>query len=170
VVHFPRHSKVINTDPVKRIDKMVTRILVAVDGSATGEKALREAIYLGSELNAEVHALYVAPSKNYPLTPPSPAFSRIDPTYDILTKIVDEETENIRNRITEIATEIGAEITIHVTSGDARNEIIRLAQQLGADLIVLGSVGRNRLDLLLLGSVSSYVVEHSPISTLVVRP
>jgi nucleotide-binding universal stress UspA family protein len=149
---------------------MVTRLLVAVDGSATGEKALREAISLGKELNADIHALYVAPSKNYPLTPPSPAFSRIDPTYDALAKIIDEETEHIQRRIKNIADEIGADVTIHIERGDARGEIINLAQQLGADLIVLGSVGRNRLDRLLLGSVSAYVVEHSPISTLVVRP
>jgi len=149
---------------------MVARLLVAVDGSATGDKALREAILLGKELNADIHALYVAPPKNYPLTPPSPAFSRIDPTYDVLTKIVDEESEHIQRRIKNIATEMGADITIHLQRGDARSEIISLAQQLGADLIVLGSVGRSMLDRILLGSVSSYVVEHSPISTLVVRP
>ncbi|MDG6257804.1 MAG: universal stress protein [Methanomicrobiaceae archaeon] len=149
---------------------MVARLLVAFDGSATGDNALREAILLGKELNADIHALYVAPSKNYPLTPPSPAFSRIDPTYDLLTKIIDEETEHIEQRMKNIAAEIGANITIHIQRGDARSEIIHLAQHLDVDIIVLGSVGRSRLDRLLLGSVSSYVVEHSPISTLIVRP
>ena len=149
---------------------MATRILVAVDGSATGEKALLEALTFSRALNAEIHALYVAPSNNYPLTPPSPAFSRLDPTYEVLGRIVDEEIGNIQSRMKEIAAGAGAELTIHITRGDARHEIISLAQRLGADLIVLGSVGRSRLDRLLLGSVSSYVVEHSPISTLVVRP
>lgn len=149
---------------------MVARILVAVDGSPTGEQALREAIHLGTALGAELHALYVAPPDNYPLTPPTPAFSRIDPTYDMLGKIVDEETRHIQQRIEDIAAETGGEIIIHVTRGDARSEIIRLAMHLGADLVVLGSVGRSRLDRLLLGSVSSYVVEHSPTSTLIVRP
>jgi nucleotide-binding universal stress UspA family protein len=169
-LHAQVHLKMIITNPVKRIDQMVARILIAVDGSVTAENALREAIHLGTKLNAELHALYVAPSENYPLTPPSPAFSRIDPTYDMLGKIVDEEIEHIQQRIGEIATETGGDITIHIQRGDPRNEIIHLAEQLGVDLVVLGSVGRSRLDRLLLGSVSSYVVEHSPISTLVVRP
>ncbi len=163
------HLKMIITDPVKRVDQMVARILVAVDGSDTAEKALREAIHLSKVLNAELHALYVAPSENYPLAPPSPAFSRIDPTYDMLGKIVDEETEHIQHWIGDIATETGGELTIHVQRGDPRNEIIHLAEHFDVDLVVLGSVGRSRLDRLLLGSVSSYVVEHSPISTLVVR-
>gem|GEM_PF-153697 len=166
----PGYFTIINTDPAQRVDSMVARLLVAMDGSATGEKAFRKALHLGKELNAELHALYVAPPKNYPLTPPTPAYSRIDPTYDALATIIDKETEHMQHRMESIAEEIGAEIRIHIQTGDARSEIIRLAQQLAADIIVLGSVGRSRLDRLLLGSVSSYVVEHSPISTLIVRP
>ncbi|MDD1670630.1 MAG: universal stress protein, partial [Methanomicrobiales archaeon] len=42
-------------------------------------------------------------------------------------------------------------------------------REIGADLVVLGSHGKSNLDRILLGSVSSFVVSHSPVSTLVVR-
>jgi nucleotide-binding universal stress UspA family protein len=53
--------------------------------------------------------------------------------------------------------------------GDAGSEIISLAEQEKCDLIVIGSHGKSRIDRLLSGSVSSFVVTHSKVTTMVVR-
>jgi nucleotide-binding universal stress UspA family protein len=63
----------------------------------------------------------------------------------------------------------GIGITTHLKQGHAGNEILKLAGDLGADLIVVGSHGKSNLDRILLGSVSSFVVGHSTVSTMVVR-
>jgi nucleotide-binding universal stress UspA family protein len=63
----------------------------------------------------------------------------------------------------------GVAITTHLKEGHAGNEIVKLAREVGADLIVLGSHGKSNLDRILLGSVSSFVVSHAPVSTMVVR-
>ncbi|NTV00254.1 MAG: universal stress protein, partial [Methanoregulaceae archaeon] len=48
--------------------------------------------------------------------------------------------------------------------------IISLADELGADLVVLGSVGMSRISRMLSGSVSTFVVTHSRVATLVIKP
>ncbi|HJK27436.1 MAG TPA: universal stress protein [Methanocorpusculum sp.] len=44
-----------------------------------------------------------------------------------------------------------------------------MSTKIGADLIVVGSLGKSKLDRLLLGSVSSYVVNYSKTNILIVR-
>jgi nucleotide-binding universal stress UspA family protein len=53
--------------------------------------------------------------------------------------------------------------------GHAGTEIIGLAEQEKADLIVAGSHGKSQTDKLLIGSVSTYITAHSPVTTMVVR-
>ena len=53
--------------------------------------------------------------------------------------------------------------------GHAGSEIVALADKEKCDLIVVGSHGKSNADKLLIGSVSSFVVAHSTIATLVVR-
>lgn len=61
------------------------------------------------------------------------------------------------------------EYTFHVKKGDPRHAIIDLAAEIGADLIVLGSTGKGFATRVIMGSVSSYISNHSPVSTLVIR-
>jgi len=53
--------------------------------------------------------------------------------------------------------------------GHAGTEIIALAESEKVDLIVAGSHGKSQTDRLLIGSVSSYITAHSPVTTMVVR-
>jgi len=57
----------------------------------------------------------------------------------------------------------------HLKEGHAGIEIISAAKDLNADLIVLGSHAKSDIEKILLGSVTTHVVRHSPVSTLVVR-
>jgi nucleotide-binding universal stress UspA family protein len=69
----------------------------------------------------------------------------------------------------EKADEAGIAFKTHISQGHAGNEILKAAETEGADLIILGSHGKSEVDRFLLGSVTTYVVRHSSISTLVVR-
>jgi nucleotide-binding universal stress UspA family protein len=59
---------------------------------------------------------------------------------------------------------------VEIVTGDPAEEILRLAKIHHADLIVLGSRGLTGMKRILLGSVSSQIVEDAPCSVLVVKP
>ena len=62
-----------------------------------------------------------------------------------------------------------AAISTDVLFGSPESRIVETAESMRADLIIVGSHGYSRWERLLLGSVSSSVVQHAPCSVLVVR-
>jgi nucleotide-binding universal stress UspA family protein len=67
------------------------------------------------------------------------------------------------------ATDRGIAVFTHLKQGHAGTEIIALAEQEKTDLIMVGSHGKSNTDRLLIGSVSTFVVTHSTVATMVVR-
>ena len=63
----------------------------------------------------------------------------------------------------------GVDVSGDVLFGSPDSRIVETAEDIGADLIVLGSHGYRRWERILLGSVSSSVVNHAHCSVLVVR-
>ena len=53
--------------------------------------------------------------------------------------------------------------------GDVREEILKVASEEKVDIIALGSRGHGTVGSLLLGSVSTYVVQHASCSVMVIR-
>ncbi|NLM29878.1 MAG: universal stress protein [Methanomicrobiales archaeon] len=147
---------------------MFKTVLVAVDGSEIGHRALEEALDLASAMQASAHAVHVVQTGVYPtmilnnLEPPDIAQQAV---LDSLEREADEILADTERR----AAATGLTITPHKRRGHPGAEIIALAQELGADLTVVGSHGRGRLDRFFLGSVSSYVVDHAISTVMVVR-
>jgi universal stress protein E len=84
------------------------------------------------------------------------------------------ETKSARRSLaTEIITNalgrLGAPGQVIIADDDALAETLRLAQALPAALIVVGTHGRSGLSRVVLGSISSRVIEHAPCSVLVAR-
>jgi len=63
----------------------------------------------------------------------------------------------------------GVTVQLQLKHGIPGQTICHLAKTWGADLIVLGRRGHSRLEELLLGSVSNYVLHHAPCSVLAVQ-
>ncbi len=63
----------------------------------------------------------------------------------------------------------GIKVESRVLQGDPRETLVEEAKRDHVDLLVVGSHGRTGLDKLLMGSVASHVVTHSPCSVLVVK-
>jgi nucleotide-binding universal stress UspA family protein len=63
----------------------------------------------------------------------------------------------------------GFKANAKVVTGDARFALVDAAKSEHADLLVVGSHGRTGFSKLMLGSVASHVVTHSPCSVLVVK-
>ncbi len=58
---------------------------------------------------------------------------------------------------------------MHLVEGDPRTAMIDAVQQFEASTIVVGSTGKGRIARVFLGSVSSYLAQHSPVPVIVVK-
>jgi len=141
---------------------MYNTILVAVDGSAISEKAFEAAIEQARAWKSSLHAVYVVETG---LFTDIPADSKLEIMYSLL----EQEGTTALDKVKEIAQKKNTEVTTYFEQGHAGDTIISKAEDVGADLIVMGSHGKSNIDRILIGSVSSFVVEHSKVSVLVVR-
>ncbi|HXW98371.1 MAG TPA: universal stress protein [Methanomicrobiales archaeon] len=141
---------------------MFQSILAAIDGSKKSEAALDAAIGEAKLHGAALHIVYVIETGLFTSLP-------MDNTWEVIYGLLENQGKEAQLAAAKRAESQGVGITTHLKEGHAGNEILRLADEIGADLIVVGSHGKSNLDRILLGSVSSFVVGHARVSTLVVR-
>jgi nucleotide-binding universal stress UspA family protein len=137
-------------------------ILVAIDGSDVSKMAFEAAVEQALAWKADLHAVYVVESG---LFSDIPADSKLEIMYSLL----EQEGTAALDNVSEIAKKKNIQLKTHFEQGHAGNTILATAQKINADLLVMGSHGKSNIDRILIGSVSSFVVEHSPVSVLVVR-
>ena len=141
---------------------MFGKILVAIDGSKTSQKAFETALEMAGTWGAEVHVVYVIETGLFSSIP-------MDNTWEVIYGMLKAEGEQALGDAKKEAVKRGVTAETYLREGHAGNEILRIAQTVRADLVVVGSHGKTQIDRLLLGSVSSYVVKYSTITTMVVR-
>ena len=142
---------------------MFSEILVAVDGSKIGKRALEIALEEARLWKARVHVVYVVETGLFSSLP-------MDSTWEILYSMLEKEGQETISEAQKMAAEKGVRLETHIRQGHAGNEIVNASRELGADLVIVGSHGKSEVDRLLLGSVSSFVVGNSRVAVLVVRP
>lgn len=149
VVHHAPCSVLI----VKEPPRPVHRLVVAVDGSAASEKAVR---FVLQDLlpewqlrNTEIVLVHAMPLLKYPE--------------------VKEAGNRLFKRYADRLTKAGFTVTQAPRLGRPAEEIIAVAKQKQADLIVMGAKGLGAVGRFILGSVSTSVAQNSPCSVLVVR-
>ena len=137
-------------------------ILIAVDGSAPSDSALRTGLEIAEAEHAAVVLVHVAPSTD--LLPVSlfgtTASVEHDPTADDVAALT---------AAAGIADAHGVHATTRLLSGDVADEIVACADSIRADLIVIGSRGLGALGRMILGSVSRAVLHETRVPVLVVR-
>jgi nucleotide-binding universal stress UspA family protein len=141
---------------------MFTRIVAAIDGSPVSKKALEYAIDEAKAWNSDLHAVYVIETGMLSSIP-------MDNTLEVIYALLENKGKETLEYARNVAATAGVTITTHMKQGHAGNEILGVAESENADLIVLGSHGKTEIDRFLLGSVTTYVVRHSNITTMVVR-
>jgi nucleotide-binding universal stress UspA family protein len=139
-----------------------TNILIAIDGSDASQRALVRAVDEAKIWNAKLHVLYVVETGLFSSLPS-------DNTVEIMYRVLEKEGTTVLERAKIYAADKGITVTTHIKQGHAGSEVIALADQENADLIVVGSHGKSQADRLLIGSVSTFVVSHSKVTTMVVR-
>jgi len=142
-------------------------ILVALDGSDVSRRSLVEAVDQAGIWNAKLQAVYITSTALLNSLSTDPTF-RVDNTFE-MERILQKEGEEVLESAKKYCAEKGVAIITHMKYGDPGIEIISLAEQEKCDVIVVASHDKSDLDRLLLGSVSSFVVTHNKVMTLVVR-
>jgi nucleotide-binding universal stress UspA family protein len=139
-----------------------TNILISLDGSEASQRALSRAVDEARIWNAQLQAIYVVETGLFSSLPP-------DNSVEILYRVLEKEGKSVLEKAKKFGAENGVSIITHVKQGHAGSEIIALAEQEKCDLIIVGSHGKGNADRLLIGSVSTFVVTHSKVTTMVVR-
>jgi len=142
---------------------MYKRILLAYDGSESGQKALLDCKDMANLTQSEVYLIAVMP-------PPAAFIGGESGIYDpALEKEEEEQYKGILQDGLRRLSETGRSASGELVVGDAVDEITRYAKKVQADLIV---VGHKHLEGWAArwwrGSLSKTLIEHSPCSVLVV--
>jgi len=139
-----------------------TNILVAIDGSDASQRALVRAVEETKVWDARLHVIYVVETGLFSSLP-------ADNTVEIMYRVLEKEGNSVLEQAKKYAAENSVTAITHVKQGHAGSEVVSLAEKEKADLVMVGSHGKSQADRLLIGSVSTYVVTHSNVTTMVVR-
>lgn len=142
---------------------MFRNILVVVDGSPHAEHALAEAIDIATSSRARLTILTSIPRPPAWVNTPATAAA----CAPLATELERESNEILRNAVDRVPASVP--LTKILTHEPIRAALMHRIQTANDDLLVMGSRGRGALSASLLGSVSHYALNHSPIPVLVVH-
>jgi nucleotide-binding universal stress UspA family protein len=141
---------------------MFRNILVAIDGSPHADEALMDAIDLADSEHARL-TLFTA------IVPP-PAIACLVPGVPVaeLAEDAEAQAEAVLLRASA-SVPAGLCVTTVLTAQPVLRALLQQIEAGRHDLVVMGSRGRGALRSALLGSVSHYVLHHSPVPVLIVH-
>jgi nucleotide-binding universal stress UspA family protein len=139
-----------------------TNILVAIDGSDASQRAFIRAVEEAKVWNARLHVIYIVETGLFSSLP-------ADNTVEIMYRVLETEGNTVLEKAKKYAADNGVTIITHMKQGHAGSEVVTLAEKEKIDLIMVGSHGKSQADRLFIGSVSTYIVSHSKVTTMVVR-
>ena len=142
------------------------KILVAVDGSETANKALIRAKQIGRAFNSEITIIYVMEdvSSRY-------AINITDSqTYkDPLNVVFKKHAEEVLVDAMEEFKDYDNKVDTLIEHGNPAFKILDFSEKGNYDLIIMGSRGLGPFSRAVMGSVSNKVVHHAKMSVLIVK-
>ena len=139
---------------------MVSKVLVAMDGSEVAEQALRYALETHS--GADITVLTVVGEPSAMFGEATAIALAEDPQQSM-----EEYAQPVLDRAHEIATEYDVRISTEISTGHPARVILNRADAF--DTVVIGSHGGTLADRLLVGNVAEKVFRCSPVPVTVVR-
>jgi nucleotide-binding universal stress UspA family protein len=142
---------------------MFHNILVAIDGSPDADQALTQAIDLAESEHTRLMLFSAL------VTPPSVAYVGVSGalTASLIGDAKAEAETILRTAVQRVPDRVS--VSTVLSSEPVRQALIHQIVTGQHDLVVMGSRGRGAVRSVLLGSVSHYVLHHSPIPVLIVH-
>ncbi|MBW1645231.1 MAG: universal stress protein [Deltaproteobacteria bacterium] len=140
---------------------LIKKVLTLTDGSELSRCALRYAVEIARQFDAELYLLTVI--EKIP--------SYIDAV--ISREVMEKMEEALRDEVVNCSgycETAGLKCQGEIKYGIPHEEIIKYAREIDADIIVMATHGRSALAHVLLGSVAEKVVRHAPCPVLTVKP
>ena len=141
---------------------MFTNVLVPVDGSDNSYRALDAALLLSEKLGSSITVVNVM--EQVPIT-----HIESEKLLSELLEAYKKENQEILSKCSNIATEKGLSIKTLLLQGNPASVILDYGKKEKFDLVIMGSRGMGKFKQLILGSVSSKIVHHSPCAILLIR-
>lgn len=126
---------------------LIPRLVVAYDFSDPARRAFELAVFMGRQLEAEVHVVTVLDAKESDV----PSSGK---EIDDLRQLLELQT------LATVNTE-GLQIQCHAVTGHPADAIVKVAREIDAPLILCGTTGKGAVARTLLGSVSHELVHKS---------
>jgi nucleotide-binding universal stress UspA family protein len=142
---------------------MFHNILVCVDGSAHAERALTEAIDLADAERSRLTILTSVQRPPYWASTPSTAVG----IESLSGELEEEATATLRAAVDRVPPSIP--VTQILSRGPIREALMEHVRSGRHDLLVMGSRGRGALSASVLGSVSHFALNHSPVPVLIIH-
>jgi len=142
------------------------RILVPIDGSATADRGLHEAINLAAELKAKLRVLHVL--DNFPIEAEWASAKNFEEILDRLRR----ESDTLLAKARSAAQEAGVSVqTQRLEAGQLTTADVILGEAANAhcDLIVMGTHGRRGMNRVAMGSTAEAVARRSTVPLLMTR-
>jgi len=138
---------------------MISKLLVATDGSDTAWKAVKYAVGFAKQIGASITLLSVIDKSALIVQsiPVGMASNLIAPIDDYLQQAV----EGYTRKAEKLCKKNGIKVKKVIRSGHPVKEIIKEANRSKASIIVLGTHGKGMLESAVLGSITHGVIHNS---------
>jgi nucleotide-binding universal stress UspA family protein len=147
------------------IGLVIERILIATDGSNSGQEAIEYGLEIAEKHGAKVTFFHAMS----PIAWSAWSADSEQGTVRPFPFHLDADEQAMLAQASRHAAEHGIDSNVEIASGEPVAEIISHADAIDADLIIVGSRGRTEVVSSLLGSVSRGVLHEAPRPVLVVR-
>ncbi|MBL6750872.1 MAG: universal stress protein [Nevskia sp.] len=138
---------------------MISKILVAHDGSESADKAFAMALELAAKFSAQLYAASVVHL---------PELGEYIDT-EAMIRAGRDQYDKLGERLAAQATAAGQAVRFDVLVGHPAEQLLSQAEKLGIDLVVLGHRGKSLFERWLTGSTTKQVMGYAHCPVLVVR-
>ena len=149
------------------------KVFAAIDRSAMGKTVFEKAVEIARQDGAQLMLFHCLPIETQGVAPYTDLYGEELIEFSrFLQERLEKEREEAQQWLGDYcqqATERGVPTEWDCKLGEAGRWIRDVANSWGADLIIIGRRGLRGLAEMFLGSVSNYVVHHSPCSVLVLQ-
>ena len=148
------------------------RVIIANDGSVEAEAAVRAVAARSWPEKTEAKVVSAVQTLVPSMTLLEASTFEQEPAFSVIRQVDERERERLRKIAAcsaDLLQRAGLTVSTAVVDGDPREAILTAAEYANADAIFAGARGLGRMERLLLGSVSTYLVTHAHCSLEIVR-